>query len=46
MMSIQFVLVIDDFSVKYARQEHVWHLVNILSEHYIISENWTGDKFI
>jgi hypothetical protein len=43
---ISFTLVVDDFGVKYVGREHAMHLINILKEHYEISEDWTGNKYI
>jgi hypothetical protein len=44
--TILFTLVVDDFEVKYVGKEHVLHLINILKQHYEISEEWTGTKYI
>ncbi len=43
---ISFTLVVDDFGIKYMGRQHVQHLLNILKEHYEISEDWSGTKFI
>ena len=43
---ISFTLVVDDFGVKYVGKEHVLHLINILKQHYEISEDWSGTKYI
>ena len=43
---ISFTLVVDDFGIKYVGQEHALHLINILKEHYELSEDWKGTKFI
>ena len=43
---ISFTLVVDDFGIKYLGREHVMHLISILKEHYEISEDWKGTKFI
>jgi hypothetical protein len=43
---ISFTLVVDDFGVKYVGKEHTMHLINILKEHYEISEDWLGSKYI
>jgi hypothetical protein len=43
---ISFTLVVDDFGVKYVGREHAMHLISILKEHYEISEDWTGSKYI
>jgi hypothetical protein len=43
---ISFTLVVDDFGIKYVGQEHAMHLISILKEHYELSEDWKGTKFI
>ena len=43
---ISFTLVVDDFGIKYVGREHAMHLIQILKEHYEISEDWKGAKFI
>ena len=43
---IQFTLVVDDFGVKYVGKEHARHLVDALEEHYDISTDWEGKKYI
>ncbi len=43
---ILFTLAVDDFGVKYVRKEHALHLISILKQHYEISEDWTGSKYI
>ncbi len=43
---ISFTLVVDDFGVKYVGKEHAMHLINILSQNYKISEDWTALKYI
>ena len=43
---ISFTLVANDFEIKYVGQEHALHLTNILKEHYELSEDWKGTKFI
>ena len=43
---IKFTLVVDDFGVKYVRKQDAEHLVKVLSEHYTVTEDWTGSKYI
>ena len=43
---ITFTLVVDDFGVKYVGKENALHLLNILKQHYEISEDWSGEKYI
>ena len=43
---IAFVLVVDNSGVKYVREEHAKHLLNILLENYEgVHEDWGGTKF-
>ena len=37
---IQFSLVVNNFGVKYVRQEHVYHLISTLKREFTISEEW------
>ena len=43
---IHFSLVVDDFGVKYVGQEHAEHLINVLKEHYQITTDWSGAKYL
>jgi hypothetical protein len=43
---ILFTLVVDDFGVKYIGKEHAMHLISTLKQHYKISKDWTGSKYI
>ncbi len=43
---ISFTLVVNDFGIKYVGEEHAKHLLDVLREHYEISINWSGSKFI
>ena len=43
---IQFTLVVDDFGVKYVGREHVEHLLKTLEEHYKVTSDWKGDRYI
>ena len=42
---IQFVLIVDDFGVKYVGKQHANHLLRVLNEYYEMSEDWSGSKF-
>ena len=42
---IQFTLVVDDFWIKYAGNEHADHLVGILKEFYNLEEDWKGSLY-
>ena len=43
---IHFALVVDDFVMKCIGAEHAKHLINALTEHHMISENWKREEFI
>ena len=43
---IQFTLVVDDFGVKYVGEEHAQHLKLVLEEHYKVTTDWTGTRYI
>ena len=43
---ICFTLVADDFEVKYVGKEHTIHLITVHKEHYAISEDWEGKKYV
>ena len=43
---IQFTLVVDDFGVKYERSKDARHLMNVLKQHYDVTEDWTGARYI
>jgi hypothetical protein len=43
---VTFSLVVNDFGVKYVRQEHADHLINVLQQIYEISIDWTGSQYL
>ncbi len=43
---ITFVLVVDDFGVKYTGREHALHLAAALKENYDITTDWSGSLFL
>ena len=43
---ITFVLVVDNFGVKYTGKEHALHLAAALKENYDITTDWTCSLFI
>jgi len=43
---IQFTLVVDDFGVKYTRQEDVEHLKSVIEQDYTVTADWTGNRYI
>ena len=42
---ITFTLVVDDFRVKYTRQEDIDHLINCIKKKYELTEDWDGDLY-
>jgi hypothetical protein len=42
---IQFILVVDDFGVKYTNEEDVKHLIQALQAKYTISIDWSGSLY-
>jgi len=43
---IAFALTVDDFAVKYVGKEHALHLKSVLEQHYKITTDWTGKRYI
>ena len=43
---IHFTLVVDDFGVKYTRQEDVDHLKSTMESNYRVMADWTGKRYI
>jgi hypothetical protein len=43
---IQFTLVVDDLGIKYTNKEDVKHLQQVLEEHYKITTDWDGKRYI
>ena len=43
---VQFTLVVDNFRVKYVGEEHANHLKQVLEEHYTLTCDWTGTRYI
>jgi polysaccharide deacetylase 2 family uncharacterized protein YibQ len=43
---IQFTLVVDDFGVKYTRQEDVEHLKSVIEQDYTVTADWTGNQYV
>jgi hypothetical protein len=43
---IQFTLVVDDFGIKYVGDEHPQHLLKVLQEHYTVTTDWKGSRYI
>ena len=42
---LQFSLVVDDFGIKYERQEDITHILDELKTIYKISEDWDGKLY-
>ena len=43
---IQFVLVVDDFGIKYIKQEDLDHLVNSIKKHYDVTVDTEGKEYL
>ena len=43
---ISFTLVVNNFGVKYAGEEHAMHLMSVLRNSYTIMHEWKGKKYI
>ena len=44
--NIQFTLVVNNFGVKYIGKENADHLISCITEHYKISEDWQGGRYL
>ena len=40
-----FTLTVDDFFINYTKKEDAYHLLNVLKEPYIISEDWEAKLY-
>ena len=45
-LPITFTICVDDFGVEYVGEQHVKHVVNVLINHYTISSDWTGARYL
>ena len=43
---ICFTLVVDDFGVKYIGKQHAEHLLQVLEEHYKVTTDWEGKRYL
>ena len=43
---ISFSFIIDNFGVKFVREEHIKHPVSVLKANYIISTTWEEEKYV
>ena len=44
--SIQFVLVVDDFGIKYINKDDLDHLIRMLEKYYHVAVNLDGKEFV
>jgi hypothetical protein len=42
---ITFILVVDDFGIKYTARDDVEHLLNALKQKYVVKEDWEGTRY-
>ena len=45
-LDLIFSLIVDNFGIKYTRKEDADHLLKSLREDYLITEDWTGKKYL
>ena len=43
--SIQFLVIVDDFGLKYVRKQDLDHFASVLKKHHYISQSWEGKEF-
>ena len=43
---ICFSLIVDDFGVKYVGKEHADHLKSVIEEHYKVTADWEGKRYL
>ena len=43
---IYFYLCVDNFGAKYNGKQHADHLIAVLKEHYTISQDWKGQRYL
>ena len=43
---IMFVLTVDDFGIEYVGEQHAQHLLETLRQHYEVTTDWDGKKYI
>eukprot|EP00957_Ditylum_brightwellii_P134953 10289536-Ditylum_brightwellii.AAC.1 len=39
---VTFSLAVDDFGIKYVGRKHAKHFLDVLKQHYKVSEDWSG----
>jgi hypothetical protein len=42
---ITFILMVDDFGIKYVSQDDIDHLIASIKAMYTLTEDWTGDLY-
>eukprot|EP00957_Ditylum_brightwellii_P138891 10586453-Ditylum_brightwellii.AAC.1 len=42
---VTFSLVVDDFGIEYVGKKHAKHLLDVLKQHYKVSEDWSGTRY-
>eukprot|EP00804_Cyclotella_cryptica_P000823 CCRYP_001070-RA/>CCRYP_001070-RA protein AED:0.36 eAED:0.36 QI:0/-1/0/1/-1/1/1/0/335 len=40
-----FTLIVDDFGIEYVGQHHAHHLLDVIKQHYGLTENWQGNLY-
>jgi hypothetical protein len=43
---IQFVLVVDNFGIKYIQEKDLDHLIKSLEKHYEVTVDWEGKEYV
>ena len=43
---IMIVLIVDDFGIEYVGDNHLHHLITVLTNHYTITEDLDGEKML
>ena len=41
---VMFVLIVDDFGIKYIGKENALHFINAVRDKYNVEVNWEGNK--
>ena len=42
----QFSLVVNDFGIKYVGNDKTEQLIKVLEEHYTLTRDWSGEKYV
>ena len=40
-----FILIVDDFGVKYVGEQHAQHLIEAIREEYTVEVDWAGELY-